>query len=117
MVHHTTREEAANVRYPRNRRRRIAEARSALECLSEGQRVSQQQKMKVEDYKPLAALVKGYELKPDHSYLFVCDGKKFSYELANALLKNVRDNHPNIGVFIIATPKSKGIEVREKDGV
>jgi len=86
-----------------------------LDRLPERQRLPQKE-MKVEDYKPLATLVKGYELKPDHSYLFVCDGKKFSYELANALLRNVRDHHPNIGVFIIATPKSKGIEVREKHG-
>ena len=67
----------------------------------------------IDDFAPLAPLVKGYELDPAKHYFIICDGKKFEYKLAEALFKNIRENHPNLSVHIINTEAPKAIEVRE----
>lgn len=66
-----------------------------------------------EDFAPLAPLVKGYELQPGKCYLFVVDGRKFDYKLANSLLHHLRDEHPEISAAVIGTMEPKGIDVRE----
>jgi hypothetical protein len=68
--------------------------------------------MNVESLKKLAPLVSAYELIPGRNYV-VLAGKGFSYELAHALFKDVRENHPDIGIFVIVTPKSKNLEIAE----
>ena len=70
-------------------------------------------KITTEDFAPLSQLVKGYELQPGKHYLFIADGKKFSYDLAHALLKHFREEHPEINVAIIGTTEAKGLDVRE----
>ena len=68
----------------------------------------------IDDFAPLAKLVKGYELDPAKAYLIVCDGKSFSKGLAEALMRDVRQMHPDINIAIVATLHPKEIEVREK---
>jgi hypothetical protein len=67
----------------------------------------------IDDFAPLSPLVKGYELDPAKHYFIICDGKKFEYKLAEALFKNIRENHPNLSIHIINTEAPKAIEVRE----
>jgi hypothetical protein len=69
--------------------------------------------IRVEDFLPLAKLVNAYELQPGNTYLVLVDGKSLSYDAAWALLKNVRECHPDIHVCIVATPKAKSMEVKE----
>jgi hypothetical protein len=68
----------------------------------------------IDDFKPLAKLVAGYELDPSKAYLIVCDGKDFSAGLAHALMNDIRQMHPDVNIAIVATLKPKSIEVREK---
>jgi len=70
--------------------------------------------MNVESLKKLAPLVNAYELIPGRHYV-VLAGKGFSYELAHALFKDVRENHPNIGIFVIVTPKSQNLQIAEDE--
>ena len=70
--------------------------------------------LNVDDFAPLAKLVKCYELDPSKSYLILCDGKSFSRGLAEALMCDIRQMHPDIQIAIVATAKPKDIEVREK---
>jgi len=68
----------------------------------------------IDDFKPLAKLVAGYELDPSKVYLIVCDGKDFSRGLAERLMQDIRQMHPTVNIAIVATLKPKSIEVREK---
>ena len=70
--------------------------------------------LNIDDFAPLSKLVRGFELDPEKTYLLVCDAKDFSFEHAHALMKDVREMHPNINIAIVASTKSKGIEVLEK---
>lgn len=71
--------------------------------------------LKVEDFQPLAPLVSVYELKPGMHYLVVAGGKDFDYNLANSLLRDLREHHPELDVFIVATAKPKSLEVRQEN--
>lgn len=70
-------------------------------------------KLTTEDFKPLGALVKGYELEAGKHYLLIVDGRGFDYGLANALLSRLREEHPEICAHIIATIEPKKVDVRE----
>lgn len=67
----------------------------------------------IEDFAALSPLIKAYELQPGRHYLFVCDGKHFDYDLANALIRRLRENHPEIHGAVLASLSPKGIDVRE----
>lgn len=69
----------------------------------------------IDNFKPLAKLVAGYELQPGRHYLIVC-GPSFAHHLAESLFQHLREEHPEISIQIVATTKPKEIEVRE-DGV
>lgn len=69
--------------------------------------------VKIDDFSPLSPLVKGYELRPDRAYLIVCDGKKFSMQAAQALMRDAREMHPDLNVSIVATVAPKEITVME----
>lgn len=69
----------------------------------------------IDDFKPLAKLVAGYELRQDCAYLVVCDGKDFNRGLAEALMQDILQMHPDLNIAIVATLKPKSIEVREKE--
>lgn len=68
----------------------------------------------IDDFKPLSKLVAGYELDPTKVYLIVCDGKDFSRGLAEALMRDITQMHPDLNIAIVGTLKPKSIEVREK---
>jgi hypothetical protein len=68
----------------------------------------------IDDFKPLAKLIAGYELRPDRVYLIVCDGKDFSFSAAHSLLKDIREMHPDLNIAVVATLKPKSIEITEK---
>lgn len=70
--------------------------------------------LNIDDFAKLSPLVKGYELRSDCAYLVVCDGKDFSQSLAEALMNDIRQMHPDLNIAIVATLKPKSIEVREK---
>lgn len=70
--------------------------------------------MNVSDFTPLSPLVRAYELQPGKHYFVICDGRDFSFETASALLKDLRENHPELTVLIVATTKPKSMEVGEK---
>lgn len=70
----------------------------------------------IDNFKPLAKLVAGYELQPGKTYLIVVDGRSFSPELAQSLFKSIRDSGVDLDIHVVATMKPKEIEVRE-DGV
>lgn len=68
----------------------------------------------IDDFKPLSKLVAGYELNPTKSYLIVCGGNDFSSGLAERLMQDIRQMHPDLNIAIVASLKPKSIEVREK---
>jgi len=68
----------------------------------------------IDDFKPLGKLVSGYELDPAKSYLIVCDGKSFNKGLAESLMRDIRQMHPDIHIAIVASLKPKDIEVKVK---
>ena len=68
----------------------------------------------IDDFRPLGKLVNGYELDPAKAYLIVCESKSFSRGLAEALMRDIRQMHPDINIAIVASLKAKDIEVREK---
>jgi len=70
--------------------------------------------LNIDEFKPLAKLVAGYELDPSKVYVVICDGKNFNFDLANAIMKDVRESHPNLNVCIVATLHPKSIEIAEK---
>lgn len=69
--------------------------------------------LKVEDFAPLAPLVKAYELQPGKHYILVVDGRHFNYELANALLQRFHEEHPEIAAVVVATMEPKVVQVLE----
>jgi hypothetical protein len=69
----------------------------------------------IDDFAPLSPLVRGYEFRPGCAYLILCDGKEFSASAAYALMRDIRQMHPDVQIAIVATPKVKSIEVREKE--
>lgn len=70
--------------------------------------------VRVEDFKKLAALVNVYELQPGKHYLIVAEGKHFSYDLAHTLMRNILLLHPELDICIVATLYPKSIEVRKE---
>ena len=70
--------------------------------------------MNVESLKKLAPLVNAYELIPGRHYV-VLAGKGFSYDLVQALFKDVRENHPDLGIFVIVTPNSQNLAIAEDE--
>lgn len=70
--------------------------------------------IRVEDFTPLAKLVSAYELVPGRDYLIIADGKTFSYDLAHALFAKLREQHPELSIFVVGTLYPKGLEVSEK---
>ena len=68
----------------------------------------------IDAFAPLSALVKGYELKPGHAYLIVLDKEHFNAGLASALMRDIRQMHPDVEIAVVATPKSRAIHVRIK---
>ena len=73
--------------------------------------------VKIDDFQKLAALAKGYELQPGKRYLIVCSGSDFKFGLAHALFKDIREAHPELEIYVVATLKPKSIVVMEqKDG-
>lgn len=70
--------------------------------------------VRVEDFSKISALVKAYELQPGKHYLVIADKRDFSFALTHNLLNDLRDNHPELDVFIIAVPDAKKIDVAEK---
>lgn len=68
----------------------------------------------IDDFSKLSPLVRGFELDPTKSYLIVCDGKDFSSGLAERLMQDIRQMHPDLNIAIVASLKPKSIEVREK---
>jgi hypothetical protein len=75
---------------------------------------SEKKTISIDDFTPIAKLTCGYELKPGHAYLILFDGKDFSSGLAAALMKDIREMHPNVEVAMVVTSKTSSIEVREK---
>ena len=69
--------------------------------------------IKIEDFKQLSPLVMGYELRPEHSYLIICDGKSFSREHANSLFKGIMQMHPDVQIAVVATMKPKDVKIME----
>jgi hypothetical protein len=72
------------------------------------------QPINIDEFKPLAKLVSGYELDPTKVYLIVLEGKSFDRGLADSLMRDIRQMHPDISIAVVATLHPKGIEVREK---
>jgi hypothetical protein len=70
--------------------------------------------LNIDEFTKISPLVRGYELRPDRSYLIVCDGKDFKQGLAERLMQDIRQMHPDVNIAIVATLKPKSIEVREK---
>lgn len=70
--------------------------------------------LNIDEFAKLAPLVKGYELRPGMAYVVICDGKHFNFELANAIMKDVRESHPDLNICIVATLHPKSIEIAEK---
>ena len=71
--------------------------------------------LRIDDFAPLSALVKGYELRPDCAYLILFDKKGFSLGAAHSLMRDVLQLHLNIQIAMVVTPESQSIEVREKN--
>jgi hypothetical protein len=69
----------------------------------------------IDDFAPLSSLVRGYEFRPGCAYLILCDGKGFSASAAYALMRDIRQLHPDVQIAIVTTPSLKSIEVREKE--
>lgn len=76
--------------------------------------MKQGEPLTIDDFAKLSPLVRGYELRPDRAYLIVCDGKDFSQGLAERLMQDIRQMHPDVNIAIVASLKPKSIEVREK---
>jgi len=68
----------------------------------------------IDDFKPLAAVVDGYELKPGCAYLILCNDKHWDGEKAASLLRDIHQMHPDLEIAIVASPDIKDLEVREK---
>jgi len=68
----------------------------------------------IDDFRPLAKLVSGYELDPAKVYLIVCGKESFSSGAAYSLMSDIRQMHPDIQIAIVATTKPKDVEVRVK---
>jgi hypothetical protein len=71
--------------------------------------------LNIDDFAPLSPLVRGYEFRSSCAYLILCNGAEFSASAAYALMRDIRQMHPAIEIAIVATPKVKSIEVREKE--
>ena len=58
------------------------------------------------------------EFKPGHHYLAIFDGKKFSYDQAHALLRQLEEDGVEFSLHIVGTLFPKAIEIHsaEKDG-
>lgn len=67
----------------------------------------------IDNFKPLAKLVAGYELQPGKTYLIVVDGKSFSRDLALSLFQSLRDSGADFDIHVVASLHPKGIEIRE----
>jgi hypothetical protein len=70
--------------------------------------------LNIDDFAPLSPLVRGYEFRPGCAYLILCDSKEFSASAAYALMRDIRQLHPDVQIAIVATPKIKSVEIREK---
>jgi hypothetical protein len=76
--------------------------------------VKEGEPLNIDDFAPLSPLVRGYEFRPGCAYMILCDGKEFSASAAYALMRDIRQLHPDVQIAIVATPSVKSIEVREK---
>lgn len=70
--------------------------------------------LNIDDFTKVMPLAKGYELDPAKVYLVVADGKDFNASAVQALMRDIRQMHPDLSIAIVATLKPKSIEIREK---
>jgi hypothetical protein len=62
--------------------------------------------MKVNDFKALGKLPDVYEMEPGKTYLVIADGKKFSHEAAQALLRSAEADGLSFHIIATLCPKA-----------
>lgn len=71
--------------------------------------------LNIDQFSEIAALVKGYELKPGHAYLILANDKDFDLPRLQRLMYDIRQMHPNVEIAVVATADAKKIKVMERE--